>query len=212
MKELEFSRKVRQALRREGFLVQPIETGGTGSGVPDLFVCGHGVACFLEMKSFPSLSLRKAAQSSIEGPGQKAFLTCFCKGTMVRGGACEVVRHSFLMCSCADGAALFRYGLKDKETVLMWLGKEGSFKGDELAAAVQAFHVSCVPSKSLQGLNRRNLQEHAVREYRALTGVEVPFPSLEGAPLERIYKEEEALEMAFGVCKAAMSVLIGGKG
>lgn len=82
MKEREFSKELRRALRKAGFVVWPIETGGTSVGVPDLFVAGNGAATFIEVKSRMNQTVERAATDpTLLRPGQKQFAREFARGT-----------------------------------------------------------------------------------------------------------------------------------
>ena len=102
MKERDFSRKLRNALRSEGFSVRPVETGGTNVGFPDLFVTGHGVATFIEVKSRPAMTVAEvnADSDSLLGPGQRQFAREFAVGTSE--GNNEGKRCLVIAC-CSDG-------------------------------------------------------------------------------------------------------------
>ena len=101
MKEAEFSKKLRRALRSSGFTVWPVETGSTGVGFPDLLAVGHGMAAFIEVKSRPTMTVAQARRnSSLLGPGQKQFAREYCLGTGGRFVAVAVY--------CKDGLAFLR--------------------------------------------------------------------------------------------------------
>lgn len=102
MNEREFSKELRTALRKAGFAVRAIETGGTGAGVPDLFVAGNGVATFIEVKSRMNRNMYGAARDpALLRPGQKQFAVEFARGT-VSAYAPIGLRCMVAVC-CKDG-------------------------------------------------------------------------------------------------------------
>lgn len=107
MKERDFSRKLRKALRAEGFSVRPVETGGTNVGFPDLFVAGSGIATFIEVKSRPGMTIAEVQQASgdLLGPGQRQFAREFAAGTASGHGD---GRHCLVAASCSDGFLTMR--------------------------------------------------------------------------------------------------------
>lgn len=107
MKESDFSRKLRKALRAEGFSARPVETGGTNVGFPDLFVVGLGVATFIEVKSRPGMAVAKAvdAADTLLGPGQRQFAREFAVGTSPRYGD---AKHCLAFVHCKDGVLVMR--------------------------------------------------------------------------------------------------------
>ena len=102
MKEREFSKELRRALRKAGFVVWPIETGGTGVGVPDLFVVGNGAATFIEVKSRMNQSTDKAATDpQLLRPGQLQFAREFASGT--KSQLFPMGLRSLVAVCCKDG-------------------------------------------------------------------------------------------------------------
>ena len=110
MKEREFSRRLRKALRAEGFSVRPVETGGTNVGFPDLFIAGLGAATFIEVKSRPGMAVAEvvAVADALLGPGQKQFAREFAVGTATRQGN---ERHCLAFVYCSDGVLVMRVDL-----------------------------------------------------------------------------------------------------
>lgn len=74
--EAAFSRSLSSKLAHAGLYVQRLESHGTGNGIPDMFVMGHGFDCFIELKN------SKSASSTSSGthikvawrPGQQAWM------------------------------------------------------------------------------------------------------------------------------------------
>ena len=117
MKEREFSKELRRALRKAGFVVWPIETGSTGVGVPDLFVVGNGAATFIEVKSRMNQTVDKAADdSALLRPGQKQFAREFASGT--RSQQFPMGLRSLVAVCCKDGL-LFQSVGEDGERLVV---------------------------------------------------------------------------------------------
>jgi len=66
-----------QKLKADGFEVQPIESGGTGSGIPDLYISSakRGFYAWMELKNFKIGSLKEVHVPF--RPGQLAWLKRF---------------------------------------------------------------------------------------------------------------------------------------
>lgn len=63
---------VKEARRRYG-LVQRIESGGTGRGVPDVFCAGDGGGTWFELKNLPSASIHNSCWKPGWRGGQQAW-------------------------------------------------------------------------------------------------------------------------------------------
>ena len=71
--EAAFSRSLSSKLAHAGLYVQRLESHGTGNGIPDMFIMGHGFDCFLELKN----SNKKGSGDRIcvpWRPGQQAWM------------------------------------------------------------------------------------------------------------------------------------------
>lgn len=143
MKERDFSRKLRKALKAAGFSVWPVETGGTAVGFPDLFVAGNGLAAFIEVKSRPSMTVEQAAACpDLLGPGQRQFAKEYSIGTT---GAGSGGRHVVVAVCCED-ALLFLRLKKDGELehVDSWGHDAGLKDRERLAHAIYKAHFGGV--------------------------------------------------------------------
>lgn len=74
MKEAEFSRSLIQYLKGFGYNTTRIESHGTGNGIPDMFVQGHGTDFWLELKADNKLSVNDKVITVQWRPGQIAWM------------------------------------------------------------------------------------------------------------------------------------------
>lgn len=74
MKEAEFSRSLSGKLVKEHIMVTRIESHGTGNGIPDMFVCGRGLDCWLELKANERYSITDKVIKVDWRPGQIAWM------------------------------------------------------------------------------------------------------------------------------------------
>ena len=72
--EHEFSKSFSDRLAKAGLMVTRIESHNTGNGIPDMFVCGHGLDTWLELKNDPKLSVRDKVIKVAWRPGQVAWM------------------------------------------------------------------------------------------------------------------------------------------
>ena len=74
--ESKFSTYLYRRLNAEGIYVHRLESHGTGNGLPDMFVMGHGDDFFLELKNDKKMTVAKAMAEGIKvdwRPGQQAW-------------------------------------------------------------------------------------------------------------------------------------------
>ena len=74
--ESKFSTYLHRRLNAEGMYVHRLESHGTGNGLPDMFVMGHGDDFFLELKNDKKMTVAKAKAEGIKvdwRPGQQAW-------------------------------------------------------------------------------------------------------------------------------------------
>lgn len=71
--EQAFSKALCARLKKEGFMVQRMETHGTGVGVPDIYAVGHGFAVWLELKVHETNSIFMNKVKVPWRPGQQAW-------------------------------------------------------------------------------------------------------------------------------------------
>ena len=74
MNEAEFARSLSGRLKKSGFVVTRIESHGTGNGIPDMFVQGHGDDFWLELKYDKNLKPDKLHVKVQWRPGQVAWM------------------------------------------------------------------------------------------------------------------------------------------
>ena len=72
--EYYFSRSLSARLAKEHLMVTRIESHITGNGIPDMFVCGHGLDTWLELKNDPKLSISAKVIKVAWRPGQVAWM------------------------------------------------------------------------------------------------------------------------------------------
>lgn len=72
--EHEFSKSLSDRLTKAGLMVTRIESHNTGNGIPDMFVCGHGLDTWLELKNDPKLSIKDKVIKVAWRPGQVAWM------------------------------------------------------------------------------------------------------------------------------------------
>ena len=149
MKEAEFSKKLRRALKASGFTVWPIETGSTSVGFPDLLAVGEGMAAFIEVKSRPSMTVRQVCRdSNLLGPGQKQFAREYNIGTC---GVGTVGRFVAVAVYCKDGILFMRVKRDGTlEHSMSWGHDVGLKDRDRLAHAIYytfngGIEGGCVP-------------------------------------------------------------------
>lgn len=68
--EHEFSKSLSDRLAKAGLMITRIESHNTGNGIPDMFVCGHGLDTWLELKNDPKLSIKDKVIKVAWRPGQ----------------------------------------------------------------------------------------------------------------------------------------------
>ena len=72
--EHDFSKSLLDRLAKARLMVTRIESHNTGNGIPDVFVCGHGLDTWLELKNDPKLSIKDKAIKVAWRPGQVAWM------------------------------------------------------------------------------------------------------------------------------------------
>lgn len=93
--EAEFSKALTARLKREHIRVTRIESHGTGNGIPDMFVDGRGLDCWIELKNDPVLSIHNRVITVAWRPGQKAWMyEYFIKHT---------TKNCLTLVACCDG-------------------------------------------------------------------------------------------------------------
>ena len=72
--ENDFSTFLTTKLKKLGMRATRIESHGTGNGIPDLFVDGYGMDCFIELKNDKKLSIHDKVIKVAWRPGQQAWM------------------------------------------------------------------------------------------------------------------------------------------
>lgn len=72
--EHDFSKSLSDRLAKARLMVTRIESHNTGNGIPDMFVCGHGLDTWLELKNDPKLSIKDKQIKVAWRPGQVAWM------------------------------------------------------------------------------------------------------------------------------------------
>ena len=101
MNEAEFARSLLARLKKSGFVVTRIESHGTGNGIPDMFVQGHGNDFWLELKYDKQLKPDRLHIKVQWRPGQVAWMYEY------------FLAHSQVKCcltvvGCPDGCYIIR--------------------------------------------------------------------------------------------------------
>lgn len=72
--EHDFSKSFLDRLAKARLMVTRIESHNTGNGIPDIFVCGHGLDTWLELKNDPKLSIKDKQIKVAWRPGQIVWM------------------------------------------------------------------------------------------------------------------------------------------
>lgn len=72
--ENDFSTFLTAKFSKLGIRVTRLESHGTGNGIPDMFVDGHGFDCFIELKNNKKLSIHDKIIKVQWRPGQQAWM------------------------------------------------------------------------------------------------------------------------------------------
>ena len=101
--EQKFSRYLIQRLKDEGFMCNRIETHGTLNGMPDMFVQGHGMDTFIELKNMKKSSINDERFKVPWRPGQVAWATVYRNTHMYNINGFNITRCSWTFIGCSDG-------------------------------------------------------------------------------------------------------------
>ena len=101
--EQKFSRYLIQRLKNEGFICNRIETHGTLNGMPDMFVQGHGMDTFIELKNMKKSSVNDERFKISWRPGQVAWATVYRNTHTYNVNGFSITRCSWTFISCHDG-------------------------------------------------------------------------------------------------------------
>jgi hypothetical protein len=94
--EAQFSRHLAERLNKEHVRTTRIESHGTGNGIPDMFVDGHGLDTFLELKWNGKLYVEEDAKIKVAWrPGQVAWMLDYYKK--------HCAKSCLTVVGCSDG-------------------------------------------------------------------------------------------------------------
>ena len=82
--EHDFSKSLSDRLAKARLMVTRIESHNTGNGIPDMFVCGHGLDTWLELKNDPKLSIKDKQIKVAWRPGQLAWMYTYFQKHMLK--------------------------------------------------------------------------------------------------------------------------------
>ncbi len=101
--EQKFSQYLINRLKNEGFVCNRIESHGTINGLPDMFVQGHGMDTFIELKNMKNVSVNDERIKVPWRPGQVAWSVTYrnCHTYSINGF--YITRCSWTFIGCNDG-------------------------------------------------------------------------------------------------------------
>lgn len=110
--EQAFSKALCARLKKEAFMVQRIETHGTGVGVPDIYAVGYGFGVWLELKVHETNSIFMDKVKVPWRPGQQAWHLAYWSHMLCK-------RYGLTLMSCKDGIIVVPMDqVYDKNTVI----------------------------------------------------------------------------------------------
>lgn len=110
--EQAFSKALCARLKKEGFMVQRMETHGTGVGVPDIYAVGYGFGIWLELKVHETNSIFMDKVKVPWRPGQQAWHLDYRSHMLCK-------RCGLTLMSCKDGIIVVPMNqVYDKNTVI----------------------------------------------------------------------------------------------
>lgn len=95
--ESRFRNQLAATMSNEGYEVQPIESGGTGLGIPDVFFAKNGEIGWIELKNMQDDNLPDPIKIDFR-PGQVSWLTRYRKQGV----------NVYLAVSCIEGIFFFK--------------------------------------------------------------------------------------------------------
>lgn len=101
--EQKFSRYLIQRLKNECFICNRIETHGTLNGMPDMFVQGHGIDTFIELKNMKKVSVNDKRFKVPWRPGQVVWATVYRNTHKYNVNGFDITRCSWTFIGCNDG-------------------------------------------------------------------------------------------------------------
>lgn len=149
--EQKFSRYLIGRLKNEGFMCNRIETHGTLNGMPDMFVQGHGMDTFIELKNMKKVSVNDERLKVSWRPGQVAWATVYRNTHMYNVNGFDITRCSWTFIGCSDGIIAlpmlsnFMLNEVNGHDIKFFIRKDDSIK-DILMAHSQLVMPSLCPS------------------------------------------------------------------
>ena len=104
--EQKFSQYLIGRLKNEGFICNRIETHGTLNGMPDMFVQGHGMDTFIELKIMKKSSVNDERFRVPWRPGQVTWATIYRNTHIHSINGFNIARYSWTFIGCDDIIAL----------------------------------------------------------------------------------------------------------
>ena len=101
--EQKFSQYLIGRLKNEGFVCNRIETHGTLNGMPDMFVQGHGMDTFIELKNMKKSSVNDERFKVPWRPGQVSWATVYRNTHIHNINGFNIARYSWTFIGCSDG-------------------------------------------------------------------------------------------------------------
>lgn len=98
-----FSRYLIERLKRNSFVCNRIETHGTLNGMPDMFVQGHGMDTFIELKNMKNVSVNDENIKVSWRPGQVAWATVYRNTHLYNIKDFDIIKCSWTFIGCKDG-------------------------------------------------------------------------------------------------------------
>lgn len=194
--ERDFSRRVRDCLKKAGLACYPVETGETCGGFPDLVVMHEGGPSFVELKSRTGIPVMGIAGRKIEGPGQRSFARRLARQCSYEVAGTIAGRRSFLLVECMDGVALVAEEESGSALACYW---ESLPDGKDLGLALRAWGTSVEPAAELRGSDIGRCYEVCAAVYGVLTGLDVGLRGIsEGETLD---SRDKARQIARDICE-----------
>lgn len=167
--EQKFSRYLIQRLKNEGFVCNRIETHGTLNGMPDMFVQGHGMDTFIELKNMKKSSVNDERFKVPWRPGQVAWATIYRNTHMHNINGFDITRCSWTFIGCSDSIIALpmwsNFMLNEvNSTNIKYIINEHAKIKDILMAHSQLVMPSLCPS----GLSMRSFIHDTALQYQYL--------------------------------------------
>ena len=107
--EHDFCTFVMNNLRQHEVYCHRLESRGTGNGLPDLYIAGHGDDTFVELKNIPDASVHDSKIKIPWRPGQQAWGLIYKNQHVKVTDKTVTIKHSFTVAGLSDGIAIIRH-------------------------------------------------------------------------------------------------------